>query len=260
MANLRLSSTFELVVLPKSGGGTISQSQSASESRAKTAPFTLTVSLLAGGGWFETRTTYAPLSGRITAALSIGITAGAMLAFSLGPLKGAVSILFGVFADYEIQNTGGGRGLTIGFNLLIRGELEVLGFVSVSLILMLEATYNNGTLKGRGTIQIRVKICWCFTLKFSAGVEYTFKDGGGGGHASLLDELDLRHLAVGGGRYCALPALDDEYTNAAKAYIENVRVDFKGKQRINFMAGHIAIICHFERLWPNYDENWAIST
>src|SRR5207248_1351247 len=82
--------------------------------------------------------------------------------------------LFGIFAEYEVVNTGGGRGLTIGFMLQIRGELEVLGFVSISILLMLEATYNQGTLIGRGTLQVRVKICWCFTLKFSAGVEYQF--------------------------------------------------------------------------------------
>lgn len=189
LTGLRLVSNFGLVATPTPDGRKTDVEIMVGLSLAsKTAPFTLMISLLAGGGWFESRVRYAPLSGRISSILSIGIMAGAMLAFNLGPIGGSVSVMFGISAEFALSNTGG--SMTITTMMLIRGEVQCLGFVSVSITILLEAIYQNGTLIGRGFVEIKIKICWCFTFKFSKTVQCKLAGGGSANIGARRHDLD----------------------------------------------------------------------
>jgi hypothetical protein len=148
----------------------------------KTAPFSLTIMLLAGGGYFEAKAKYYPLKKRLESEVSIGIVAGAHLGFALGPLKGSVSVFFGIEATFS-SVSGSGSSFAVGIMLLIQGEVQVLGYVSISIAILLEARYEQGgRVVARGSISIKIKIFWFLTVKFSTQFSYTLAKGN---HAML---------------------------------------------------------------------------
>jgi len=65
--------------------------------------------------------------------------------------------------------------------LLLRGEVSLLGIVSASISLLLEAQYDtqSGQLIGHGRLSISIEICWCFTLEINEDVTYTVGEGNG---------------------------------------------------------------------------------
>lgn len=144
LANLRLGFFFELSVLGEfviTGGANIATRQ---------APFTLTVFILGGAGWFDFRYRYAPASRELVATVSIGIMAAASLAISLGPISGGVYAYFGIVVEYSARRGHGGH-LTVVLVLRFVGQVSLLGIVSAYLEIGLEAQYSSGGgLVGRG--------------------------------------------------------------------------------------------------------------
>jgi hypothetical protein len=135
------------------------------------APFDLTIFILGGAGWFENSVTYRP-GKQLTGAVSVGIAASAALELSLGPISGSVAIYFGIFANLAI---GTGGGLQLGVMILVTGQVSLLGVIDINISLLLEAEYSSGGgLVGRGSVNVSIKICWCFTLSVHESVEYTF--------------------------------------------------------------------------------------
>lgn len=205
ISNLRLSGTFDLLAQIGAGGLDFSLATSLAIGR-KTQPFTLTIFILGGGGWLETSATYHPLSGSISTAVTIGIVVGAGLEFALGPIRGGVWVQFGVSAEFEAA-TNSGDLLTVTVLFLLRGEVQALGFISVSLRLMLEAQYqSDGSLKGHGELDLDIKICWFFTFSFHTAVDYTFAKG----------SQDHRALGV---RFEAFALASGDFNQAATNYI-----------------------------------------
>ncbi len=208
ISGLVMGAGFRLLLRPVSTGIEFALGVALSFGK-KEDPFTLTIFILGGGGWFDTRLTYYPLNNRLLGDITIGITASASLAIALGPIKGSVSITFGIYADFHID-TGGGSAFAITLMLLLKGEVEVLSIVSVSISLLLEAQYSSdGSLVGRGTLKVRIKICWCFTFKFSKTVTYTFKKGSGSGSQAAIASSFALELAAAG----------DEFDLAAAEYL-----------------------------------------
>lgn len=157
----------------------------------KEAPFALIIFILGGGGYIEQVTEYTPATGAIACRVEVGITACASLAIALGPIKGGVFVYFGVFANLALSNNAAdNKGLTIGVMLLIRGEVNVLGIAYACISLLLEARYRNGELIGRGKLSIKIKICWCFTLKVEKEIEYKLAGGGGSAQNRQLERFN----------------------------------------------------------------------
>jgi len=140
-----------------------------------TAPFTLTVFILGGAGFFETDITYNLRSSIFRALVSVGIFASASLSISLGPVSGGIFACFGINANF-VAETGQSSTLTIAIVILFRGEVSLLGFISVGLLLSLEAIYTmGGGLSGRGTVSFHIKIGFFFHIDVSTSVTYQFK-------------------------------------------------------------------------------------
>jgi hypothetical protein len=222
MANLRFGAGVKLLAAPKPEGGVDFVIGLGLNFGGKTAPFVLTIFVLTGGGWFDVRAQYAPLTGRVSTALTIGIAAGARLAFAFGPLRGSVSILFGISVEFFAES--GGSGTSITLMLLIQGEIQVLSFISVTLTLLLEAQYKQGRLIGRGSVQLKIKICWCFTLTVSASVEYQFAGGSSsrsaGASAAIVAPPAANAEALDDESPAALIAPpEDPYEKAANQYV-----------------------------------------
>jgi hypothetical protein len=155
----------------------------------KESPFTITIFILGGGGWIEVEAAYEPEARALSTSVSIGIAASAMLAINLGVVSGSVGVYIGVFAEFH-SRSGTSSALAVGVMLMIRGDVDVMGFITVHLTLLLEAVYESygagSRLIGRGTVELRIKICWCFTLKVRKSVTYKLAGSSGGGSSRQL--------------------------------------------------------------------------
>lgn len=139
------------------------------------APFTLTIFILGGGGYFELGSRYFPATGRTDATMDLAIAASASLAIALGPIRGGVAVYVGVTAQYS---TGQAGGLTVGILFMVRGHVSVLCIASATVVLRLDAQYAGGSLVGIGSVDIEIRICWCFELKVHESVRYLLAGSG----------------------------------------------------------------------------------
>lgn len=170
---LRFSSTFALQTSGDSGAkrGDFALSTALAIGR-KSEPFVLRFWILVGAGWLETRAKYFPTSGKLSSAVSIGLTAGLGLDFAFGPCRGFAYAMFGVYAEFE-NDGGSGKNFSIAVIFVVRGGIVVLGRFNIGLSLLLELVYrDDGTAVGRGTIEVSFRICWCCEIKVRQGVTY----------------------------------------------------------------------------------------
>lgn len=203
IANLVLGFSFALSFLPSGPQNNFSIGVGLNVGR-KMAPFTITIFILGGAGYFETDVTYVPNTGALSTHVAIGIFAAASLAISLGPISGGIYAYFGITVDYT-AGTGQAGSLTVGILILFRGEVSLLGFISVSLCVSLEAQYSQGRLTGRGQVSYSIKIGWFFSINVSVSISYTFGSAGGG----PLEALEAGAFITG-----------DPYVDAARNYVE----------------------------------------
>jgi hypothetical protein len=146
-------------------------------------PFGMAVLFLGGGGWFGIEASYKPPS-RFVTRVSIGISAGAFVAINFGFAYGSAGILFTVGVDfYRDWSTGAGT-TAISLGLLVWGEFSVMGIASASLRLTLTITYMDGGMVGTGTLSLRIRICWCYTLRVSRSVQQVFSKPSGSSSSS----------------------------------------------------------------------------
>jgi hypothetical protein len=163
---------------------------------SKERPFTLTILFLGGGGWVDTLAIYRPFEegNKLSARLSIGLSAGADFTFDISVVSGTVYFLVSLYAEFTV---GGGSNLRIALRLAIGGEVSVLGIVTVNIEEVLEASYESGgTLRCRGTLSLSIEICWCFTLEVHAEMEFTLAGSGSSSNSrSLAPEEEAAALA-----------------------------------------------------------------
>lgn len=133
-------------------------------------PFVLAVLFLGGGGWFEIGVRKA-FTGRDLDPkpwLDLGIAVGASVPFDIGVARGGVQFL--VYASLQWS---GGSGVAITIGASLRGELEILGIISVGVYVSLEVTYQSGgTLTLRGRLQVKIKVFF-FSVTVSTGFSKT---------------------------------------------------------------------------------------
>lgn len=185
LANLVLGSEFALELVSNGSGQDFVISTRFFVGK-KSAPFTITVFILGGAGWVDARLRYVPARNEFLTEVSVGITAAASLAISLGPIKGGIYAYFGITVEYASSSTGW-SDLRLGLLLLFRGEVTLLGFVSVGLCLALEAQYSSGGgLIGRGRVSYSIKICWCVTINVSTEVSYRFGAAGSSAQQPMI--------------------------------------------------------------------------
>ncbi len=176
LSNLRFGAELSLVAIPEFA---ITLRVHVAE---KATPFSLTIFILGGGGWIDVRGRYLPGSARIVTTASLGLAAGAALAISFGPIKGSVFAFFFVEGELNFDSArSGGAQLTIRIGLILGGNVDVCGLVTVTIRLLLELEYtgDTGTLIGHGYLSVRIKVCFFLTISYSAGVEKRFAGSGG---------------------------------------------------------------------------------
>ncbi|MBX3252518.1 MAG: hypothetical protein KF862_00145 [Chitinophagaceae bacterium] len=129
------------------------------------APFNFTAFIFGGGGFVETNIYYSAKTGAAIAfAMSVHGSAG--LCFNIGWASGSVFVYLGIEGQYSYSNQVGSAMSFVVFVQLV-GTLNILGLVSVYLLVRLALIYGKGTLIGEGHIAIKIKICWCLKISVS---------------------------------------------------------------------------------------------
>lgn len=129
---------------------------------SRSRPFTLTVAMLGGGGFFGIA-----LTPKEVTTLEAALEFGASLSVDFGVASGSVSIMAGIYFKLE-------RGAaTISGYLRMRGEVDVLGLISASLELYMSLTYEGGEVVGRASLEIEVEVLF-FSVSVTLLVEKRF--------------------------------------------------------------------------------------
>jgi hypothetical protein len=113
-------------------------------------PFSLTVSLLGGGGFFAIG-----VGADGVREIEAALEAGARLAIDLGVASGSVEVMAGIYFHWLTPDGGTGVVELSGY-VRLRGELDVMGLISASLTFNLQLAYTKieaeGEEKGRSLI------------------------------------------------------------------------------------------------------------
>ena len=144
---------------------------------AMVAPFTLNVWILNGGGFVTTRLSYLPMakpSALLMFTLQVGIVAGVGLGFSFGVVSGGVYVQVGCAIAITWSTGPGGSTTSVTVFLLIRGNVDVAGLITIGLSLLLAITYDGSQMIASGTLDLTIKISVFFTLNVTEHVEYNF--------------------------------------------------------------------------------------
>lgn len=157
-------------------------------------PFNLSILFLGGGGWFTTTVDY-PIGGRPTAVVDVGLAVGASLPFDIGVAKGGVWLLLSAGVLWRLGANG---SFEIFLAISLRGEVVILGIVSVSLYVRLEARYiaNGNGLECTGSLSLKIKIGWFFSFSFEKQVTFTLAGGSSGSPTTRTRALDARSQPV----------------------------------------------------------------
>jgi hypothetical protein len=155
------------------------------------APFIFTMSAMGGCGWFAMEVGYRVFFGgqpsKPTSRIDIGFGAAATLGFDVGWACGSVYMAFNL-RILIVHGYADGNGTNFELGLSLVGRLCLLGYIDAFIAIHLSITYSSdGGMVGRGSISVRIKICWCFTFKLNRSFEKRLKGGssGGGGDAFL---------------------------------------------------------------------------
>ena len=140
-------------------------------------PFSLTVSLLGGGGFFAIGVGTEGVR-EIEAALEFG----AALSINLGVASGSVEVKAGIYFHWKTTT------LELSGYVRLHGELSVLGLISASLTFNLQLGYlkENGksVVFGEASIEVEIEILF---LSFSVSVSCRREFGGSDGDPKFLD-------------------------------------------------------------------------
>ncbi|MBN8490296.1 MAG: hypothetical protein J0M00_02550 [Burkholderiales bacterium] len=130
----------------------------------KTSPVWVQIGYLGGGMWLEAQAKY---EGKVTYSATVGLSIGSQKALNIAHVaRGSYALLLFAYAD--ITDSGG--SLRVGFSL--SGSARILGMANASVLLLLEAVHGGGETKGNGVLDVKVDICWCYTLKVRRDVQH----------------------------------------------------------------------------------------
>jgi hypothetical protein len=143
----------------------------------RTAPFTLSVWILNGGGYLTQRMSFRPTSrpkAVLSYTLDVGIVAGVGLGFNFGIVSGGVWLQIGCSIAITWTTERGGNSTVVTVFILARGNVDIAGLVTANIMLLLEVSYDGARMIGRGTLRLSFKISMFYTLRVNQGAEYTF--------------------------------------------------------------------------------------
>ncbi|URK88089.1 hypothetical protein LP421_11335 [Rhizobium sp. RCAM05350] len=141
-------------------------------------PFIFSIFVIGGTGYIQIDAEYRPFDSQLMVSVEAGAGGSAALAFAVGPFVGQVFITLSGVMTYRKMIGKSGGGLSLAVVVVIAGQVEVCGMVSVGITLMLRLSYrDNGQVDGQGSLAVSIRISRFFTISAHANVNYTLRGG-----------------------------------------------------------------------------------
>ncbi|MET3159980.1 coiled-coil domain-containing protein [Bradyrhizobium diazoefficiens] len=173
VTNITISNTFGLVAYPE-----FMIFDRFALSRPE-LPFIFSIFVIGGTGYITVQTEYHPFQENgLMVSVEAAAGGSAQVGFAFGVVSGSVFITISVALKYtKVFGTSGG-GLTISLVLVVAGNVDIAGIVTVYIGLMLRMSYqDSGAIDASGTLTVTIQITRFFTLSATADVQYRLRGG-----------------------------------------------------------------------------------
>ena len=185
ISNIQISNRFRLVAYPDfliANRFNLSRQE---------LPFIFSFFILGGTGYVQVDTEYRPFDEQLMVLVSAGAGASAAIGFAFGPVSGSVFITLSVVLSYrKLIGNDSSSSLSVGLSLVVAGNVDVCGIVSVYIGLMLDLTYrDNGQIDARGRLVLTIRISRFFKIRVRTEVQYKLR--GGRSETVTRTETDL---------------------------------------------------------------------
>ena len=135
----------------------------------KESPVFIQVGAYGGGGWVTARA-WAEFQGDVLQPhydASIGVALGSAKSFTLaGVAHGSYALRMFIEAGFSSASNFFVAGLQLN------GSARILGYLTAYLNLLVQVRHESGgKVTGRGQLDIKIKVCWCYTVRISRVVE-----------------------------------------------------------------------------------------
>ncbi|HTO30181.1 MAG TPA: hypothetical protein VL202_03215 [Pararhizobium sp.] len=141
-------------------------------------PFIFSIFIIGGTGYIQIDAEYRPFDSQLMVSVEAGAGGSAALAFAVGPFVGQVFITLSGVMTYRKMIGKPGGGLSLAVVVVIAGQVDVCGMVTVGINLMLRLSYrDNGQIDGQGSLSVSIRISRFFTLSARANVNYKLRGG-----------------------------------------------------------------------------------
>lgn len=142
-------------------------------------PFIFSIFIIGGTGYITVDAEYHPFQDNgLMVMVEAGAGGSAQLGFAFGPVSGQVLITLSVALAYKKVFGRPGGGLTISLVLLIAGNVDIAGIVTIYIGLLLRMSYQDtGAIDATGTLTVTIHITRFFKIEVSANVQYRLRGG-----------------------------------------------------------------------------------
>ncbi|PIF46274.1 hypothetical protein CLU96_3299 [Chryseobacterium sp. 52] len=138
---------------------------------SREAPFNLAFFIFGGGGYLKCNFLYEPSKpdngNGLTIDFAMSIHASACFAFNAGWMCGSLIIAMGLEGEF-VKKPKGADISRVAMFVMLSGIADIMGMVTVSLYVRLEATYTKseiGTqIQGKGMIRVEIEVCRFVTI------------------------------------------------------------------------------------------------
>ncbi|WP_216332564.1 hypothetical protein [Rhizobium sp. X9] len=141
-------------------------------------PFIFSIFIIGGTGYVQIESEYQPLRNQLSVVVDAGAGGSAALAFAFGPFSGQVFITLSAVLSYRKLTGNSGGGLSVSVVLVIAGQVDVSGIVTVGVTILLRLSYrDSGQIDADGQLTVTIRISSFFKLTARANVKYKLRGG-----------------------------------------------------------------------------------
>ncbi|MBO9690722.1 hypothetical protein [Chryseobacterium sp.] len=138
---------------------------------SREAPFNLAFFIFGGGGYLKCNFLYEPSKpdngNGLTMDFAMSIHASACFAFNAGWMSGTLIIAMGLEGEF-VKKPKGADVSRVAMFVMLSGVADIMGMVTVSLYVRLEATYTKSAIgtqiQGKGMIKVKIEVCRFVTI------------------------------------------------------------------------------------------------
>lgn len=133
----------------------------------KSSPVFVQYGVYGGGAWIVVSAKYN--DGKVSYGALIGMAIGSTKTINLANVaSGSYTILIYFSAAFDENNT------LIEAGISVVGSAKLLGYLNAHLSLVLSIVYDGHEMKGRGSLDVEIEICWCYSVRVRREVNHSF--------------------------------------------------------------------------------------